>query len=70
MHVYMDMNSIHQNILEIGRMESSMSDAIKILKSYFELVTESEDESENPEWDRGFQAAIAILQGEQSRRSD
>lgn len=35
--------------------------AIKILKDYFEL-TQSEESDPNPEWDMGFQAAIALLE--------
>lgn len=39
---------------------------IKRVESYFELTqwsTEHEDGPENPEWDRGYQAAMAILKG-------
>ena len=43
---------------------SEKEKSIKILESYFELIKESEDESENPEWDRGFQAAIALIKSE------
>ncbi len=41
---------------------------IKQLQNYFELTFEpNEDGSvvDNPEWDNGFQAAIALIKGEQ-----
>lgn len=39
---------------------------IQILKDYFELTQMPDDEGKipnNPEWDNGFQAAIALLKG-------
>ena len=41
---------------------------VGILKSYLELTCEPNELGEvtdNPEWDRGFQAAIALIKGEQ-----
>lgn len=40
---------------------------IKRVESYFELTqwsTEHEGGEENPDWDRGYQAAMAILKGD------
>lgn len=43
-----------------------MREALKTLESYFELSKESDafTEDENPEWDRGFQAAMAIIRNQ------
>lgn len=41
-----------------------MKQALKTLESYFELTQEPNEDGSveaNPEWDRGFQAAMAIL---------
>jgi len=46
---------------------------IKRVESFFELTqwsTKYEGGEENPEWDRGYQAAMAILKGESSERED
>lgn len=40
----------------------------KALADYFEITQEPDDEgnvTENLEWDRGFQAAMALIKGEQ-----
>jgi len=39
---------------------------LKRLESYFELTQEPNEDgtvTENPEWDRGFQAAMALVRG-------
>lgn len=41
---------------------------VNILENYLELTCEPDDigqVTDNPEWDRGFQAAIALIKGEQ-----
>lgn len=46
---------------------------IKSLESYFELTQEPNEDgtpNENPEWDRGFQAAMAIIKNPYNQRQD
>lgn len=60
----------------LGCMESEINDhvkserkrIIKQLQNYFELTCEPNENGvvdENPEWDRGFQAAIALIKGKE-----
>lgn len=47
-------------------------EVIKSLKSYFELTQEPNENGKvevNEEWDRGFQAAIAIISNTYNQRS-
>jgi hypothetical protein len=61
-----------EKLLAMTRHNGEMSERIRIidlLKNYFELTKEPDDEgvvTDNPEWDAGFQAAMALIkrQGE------
>jgi hypothetical protein len=51
-------------VLEVAHIGGEMSEKnriIKLLTDYFELTQTEPDE--NPEWDAGFQAAIALIKG-------
>lgn len=44
-----------------------MKDALKVLENYFELTQEPNEDGttdDNPEWDKGFQAAMAIIRNQ------
>ena len=44
-----------------------MKNALDALQRYFELTQEPNEDGtidENPEWDRGYQAAMAIIRGQ------
>jgi len=44
-----------------------MKQALEVLQRYFELTQEPNEDgtvNENPEWDRGYQAAMAIIRGQ------
>lgn len=44
-----------------------MKKALEALERYFELTKEPNEDgtvNNNPEWDRGFQAAMAIIRGQ------
>ena len=44
-----------------------MREALEALESYFELTQEPSEDgslSYNPEWDRGYQAAMAIIRNQ------
>jgi hypothetical protein len=53
--------------IERGRV-FQRNESVKRLQDYFELTQFSEKHEgaePNPEWDRGFQAAMALIKGEQ-----
>ena len=44
-----------------------MIEALKALESYYELTQEPDEDgnvTDNPEWDKGFQAAMSIIRGQ------
>jgi hypothetical protein len=44
-----------------------MKEALEAMESYFELTQEPNEDgtvTDNPEWDRGFQAAMAIVRNQ------
>lgn len=56
------------NVLEVAQLGGEMDEQkriVKMLEEYFELTQMPGDNGveENPEWDAGFQAAIALIKG-------
>jgi hypothetical protein len=52
-----------QRAFEMGEQRQTQY-VIEVLQTYFDLTQESNDakgKSDNPEWDAGFQAAIALI---------
>jgi len=50
---------------EVGKLTEQIR-IVKMLQDYFELTQEPDEKgnvTDNPEWDRGYQAAIAIIKG-------
>lgn len=46
--------------------KSDLKDLVRILEAYLDLTREPDefgDPEENPEWEAGYQAAIAIVKG-------
>jgi hypothetical protein len=62
-------NTVYDKKLwQSGREYERMAIA-KMLREYFE-ITQSEELDPNPEWDAGFQAAIAIIENDYNHNTE
>lgn len=60
-----DQVNVVLDVAHLGGVMDERKRILEMLEDYFKLTQEPGDNGpeENPEWDRGFQAAIALIKG-------